>query len=151
MAYPCGLWDKAYIFDIQTLSHDRKKNPWLGNYNICLLKELATDMQLSVAIETLVFDHGYAKWLQMPNMWKSVHLPKFCAEFIRSVARMFNFALLFCTWVKLILCLSNEMLSRVQGASPSVLIKAADRWRSLGTASKEKPWPWGLQLHLTRS
>lgn len=105
-------------------------------------------MQLSVAIEALVFDHGYANWLQMPNtsLWKSVHLPKFHAEFIRNVARIFNFALLFPTWVKLSLCLSNEMLSRVQGASLSVLIRAADRWCSLGTASKEKPWPWGDQL-----
>lgn len=64
-----------------------------------MLKELATDTQLSVAIEALVFDHGYADWLQMPNtsMWKSVHLPKFRAEFIRSIARIFNFALLFPT------------------------------------------------------
>lgn len=110
-------------------------------------------MQLSVAIEALGFDHGYANWLQMPNAssWKSVHLPKFHAEFIRNVARIFNFALLFPTWVKLSLCLSNELLSGVQGASLSVLIRAADRWCSLGTASKEKPWPWGLQLCLIRS
>ena len=55
------------------------------------------------------------------------HLLQVREASVSSAARTFAFALSLPTQAKLSLCLINEMLSRVQGAPLSLLIKVADR------------------------